>query len=305
MARLDDLLAIVWLLRANHKLTAAQLAEKLEISVRTVYRYIDTLCASGVPVVSESGHGGGYSLPRAFLELPLFFDTTELKAMAHSARFARLADYPHAEALERALAKITRRLAESQLDELSRQASGIEVADYARGQPLYDLLLRLEEASIRSQTVILHYRKAGESEGTMRRVDPYGLIYRQNRWYLAGYCHNRKALRVFRADRIEAVTLTEESFLKPESFSAQDFIAGGQAEGGSAPVQPEARVTVRLKGREEVLDPICNQWFLRPCLAERRDGTAVFRMDPDLMLALCPPSCFPSAKPSMCWNRRN
>lgn len=218
MARLDDLLAVVWLLRANKKMTAAQLAEKLEVSVRTVYRCIDALCASGVPVVSEAGHGGGYSLPRGFPDVPLFFDTAELKAMAHSARFARLAEYPHADALERALAKISRRLAVSQLDELGRESAGIEIADYSRGKPLFGMLTKLEEAVNRSRTAIIRYRKAGESLETERRVDPFGLVYRNGRWYLAAYCHLRRSPRAFRADRIESVAITEDTFTKPVHF---------------------------------------------------------------------------------------
>ncbi|AVV55512.1 HTH domain-containing protein [Paenibacillus glucanolyticus] len=58
MAKLDYLLSILWLLRSHEKMTAEQLAERLELSVRTVYRYIDTLGVSGVPIISESGHGG-------------------------------------------------------------------------------------------------------------------------------------------------------------------------------------------------------------------------------------------------------
>lgn len=59
MAKWDNMLSMLWMLRSGRKLTAAQIADSLEISVRTVYRYIDALCASGVPVIAESGHDGG------------------------------------------------------------------------------------------------------------------------------------------------------------------------------------------------------------------------------------------------------
>jgi predicted DNA-binding transcriptional regulator YafY len=58
-------------------MTASELAERLETSVRTIYRYIDSLCASGVPIIAESGHDGGYRLLNQFIEAPLFFDTNE------------------------------------------------------------------------------------------------------------------------------------------------------------------------------------------------------------------------------------
>jgi len=60
MARLDGMLSILWLLKSNGKMTAEKIAESLELSVRTVYRYIDLLCVSGVPIISEPGHGGGF-----------------------------------------------------------------------------------------------------------------------------------------------------------------------------------------------------------------------------------------------------
>lgn len=82
MAKWDNLLSMLWMLRDGRKLTAAQIADSLEISVRTVYRYIGALCASGVPVVAESGHDGGIRVLESFKETPLFFHSIELKALA-------------------------------------------------------------------------------------------------------------------------------------------------------------------------------------------------------------------------------
>ncbi|MEK5031588.1 HTH domain-containing protein [Paenibacillus sp. FSL R7-0302] len=70
----------------RQKLTAAQIADSLEISVRTVYRYIDALGASGVPVVAESGHDGGVYILDSFSETPLFFNALELKATSAAKR---------------------------------------------------------------------------------------------------------------------------------------------------------------------------------------------------------------------------
>lgn len=81
MAKWDNMLSMIWMLRSGRKLTAAQIADSLEISVRTVYRYIDALCASGVPVVAESGHDGGIRILESFQETPLFFNSVELKAL--------------------------------------------------------------------------------------------------------------------------------------------------------------------------------------------------------------------------------
>ncbi len=62
MAKIDNMMSILWMLSSDKKITAKQIAEKLEINIRTVYRYIDVLSMSGVPIISDTGHNGGYSL---------------------------------------------------------------------------------------------------------------------------------------------------------------------------------------------------------------------------------------------------
>jgi predicted DNA-binding transcriptional regulator YafY len=103
MSKAVNMLSILWLLKTGKRMTAKQLAEELEINIRTVYRYIDALCASGVPIISDAGHNGGYSLLNDFTKAPLFFDSDEQKAMIHAASFASEAGYPFSEALDAAV----------------------------------------------------------------------------------------------------------------------------------------------------------------------------------------------------------
>lgn len=72
MPKIDNMLAILLMLSSGEKITAKQIAEKLEMNIRTVYRYIDTLSTSGVPIISDTGHNGGYTLLNNFIEAPLF-----------------------------------------------------------------------------------------------------------------------------------------------------------------------------------------------------------------------------------------
>lgn len=73
MAKIDNMMSILWMLSSDKKVTAKEISEKLEINIRTVYRYMDTLCASGVPIIADAGHNGGYTLLNNFVEAPLFF----------------------------------------------------------------------------------------------------------------------------------------------------------------------------------------------------------------------------------------
>ncbi|MBX4151486.1 YafY family protein [Paenibacillus lautus] len=292
MAKLDYLLSILWLLRSHKKMTAEQLAERLELSVRTVYRYIDTLDMSGVPIISESGHGGGFRLPDSFLSVPLFFELTELKAMEHSALLARQADYPFTDALEKALTKIEHRLQESQLEDLRRHVGSIHIPLPSQSALLHPRLRELEQAIARRETLVLQYAKSFSGSVEERHIDPYGLIYRLGKWYLIAYCHQREALRVFRVDRMNSLSVTGRTFEMPEHFSVHDYMSHiheYQDHNTKSKAKEPTLVTVRLQGRSEVLDTLCNQWFLQPYLVARsNDDEAEFRMHPDWMLQYMP-----------------
>ncbi|GAA3410617.1 helix-turn-helix transcriptional regulator [Paenibacillus hodogayensis] len=180
MAKWDNMLSMLWMLQSGRKLTAAQIADSLEISVRTVYRYIDALCASGVPVVAESGHDGGIRILESFKETPLFFNSLELKAFVDAFKFAQGAGYPYTEELESALKKVENGLHEEQRHDLSRQTSGLDVISSARPPSFVPLLRDLEQAAKDGRTVCIAYRKANAEQADEREVDPYGLAYDRN-----------------------------------------------------------------------------------------------------------------------------
>ncbi|MBE9914455.1 WYL domain-containing protein [Paenibacillus donghaensis] len=284
MTKLDYILSVLWLLRTKGKMTAEQIAGELEVSVRTVYRYIDVLGLSGVPVISEAGHGGGFSLPDSFLAMPLFFDLSELKAMAHGVELARQAGDPYADALERALGKIKQRLNDYQQEDLRRHAAGF-AAEHAEPSPELQKMLRtLEQTVAGNRTLIMLYAKHSGDSGEERRIDPYGLFYRPNRWYLAAYCHARQSIRIFRADRIKAAVETGQRFAKPESFSIRQYIEEDAMRAG-----PEEReAAVRLRGESDVLDSVASLWFLKACRIERKNEFLNIAMPEAVMLEWLP-----------------
>ncbi|MEK5643713.1 hypothetical protein BK138_18365 [Paenibacillus rhizosphaerae] len=285
MPKLDYMLSLLWLLRSRGKMTAEQLAEALEISVRTVYRYVDLLCQSGVPVVAEPGHGGGFTLPDSFRESPLFFDTNELKAMAHSARIASQAGYPFADALEHALDKISHRLNEDQGEQLRRHQAGLEAVPYSTSREIKRLLSDLEEAAAHSRVCCIQYANTTGDAERMRHIHPYRLAYRTNRWYVAAYCELRGSVRMFRVDRIEQLEVTEETFARPEDVTfielARDTLAGYSKTDASW-------VTVRIGGDSDVLESIGNQYFVQPFLTKHMDRELRFEMPPSVMLTYMP-----------------
>ncbi|GGG72058.1 helix-turn-helix transcriptional regulator [Paenibacillus radicis (ex Gao et al. 2016)] len=276
MAKWDNMLSMLWMLRSGKKLTAAQIADSLEISVRTVYRYIDALCASGVPVVAESGHDGGVRILESFKETPLFFNTVELKALVDAFKFAQGAGYPYTEELESALKKVESGLHEEQRHELTRQTSGLDVIAPVLPPSVVPLLRDLEQAEKDGRTVRIAYRKANVEQAEEREVDPHGLAYDRNLWYAVAFCHRSQAVRTFRVDRITRLEQTEAYFEKPERFSASAYFRD-QSEQGRESDGP--LIVIRIEGEPDTLNAVCGHWHLRHYLQERTDREARFLLD--------------------------
>ncbi len=264
------------MLQSGRKLTAARIADSLEISVRTVYRYIDALCASGVPVVAESGHDGGIRILKSFQETPLFFNSVELKALVDAFKFAQGAGYPYTEELEIALKKVENGLHEEQRDDLSRQTGGLDVISPARPPSVVPLLRDLEKAVNDGRTVRIVYRKANMEQANEREVDPYGLAYDRNEWYAVAFCHRSQAVRTFRVDRITLLKPTEAWFQKPERFSASVYFRD-QSEREREADGP--LTVIRIEGESDTLNAVCGHWHMRHYLMERTDREARFLLD--------------------------
>lgn len=223
MPKNDNMLAILWMLNSGVKMTAKQISEKLEINIRTVYRYIDALCASGVPIIFDTGHNGGYSLLNNFIRAPLLFDIEEQKALLHAAVFAKEAGYPFSDALSKATSKLKMYSNQEQESILSRHLVGFEVVNRMGDPSIQPVLVKLEQAVANEYSVEIDYRTSHEEQPKNRVIDPYGMVYWNNKWYTVAFCHLRNEICSFRAERIVSVTRTQMVFKQPEAFSAREF----------------------------------------------------------------------------------
>jgi predicted DNA-binding transcriptional regulator YafY len=285
MAKYDNMLAILWMLNSEAKITAKQIAEKLEINIRTVYRYIDSICASGVPIISDSGQNGGYRLLKTFIEMPVVFDLEEQKSLLHAAIFAKEAGYPFDEVLSRATDKMKLYTNQEQESTLNRHLVGFEVINRDITPAVKTILQQLEQAVANEYSVEIEYRSKVAEQPSLRVIDPYGIIYWNNRWYTIGYCHVRNEIRSFRVERILQIKQMQLSFKRPEAFSAKKYFLHN--------LLPDYRnkdsiITIIIRGREEALDDLCNHWFLGHYMKERTPNQATFLIDEKIMLAQIP-----------------
>lgn len=287
------MLSILWLLKTRKQLTAKELAEELEISIRTVYRYIDALCASGVPIISDAGHNGGYSLLNEFTKAPLFFNQDEQKALVHAAKFAIDAGYPFSETLDEAISKLKMYTNEEQLNHINNHLRGFEVIHPTVAPSLKSILQDLEMAVADSYSVNIVYLKEREIEPQSRYIDPYGIVYWKSKWYTVAYCHLRKEVRSFRMDRIQSLSKTDQKFDRPFGFSARSYFLKDLLPDSN---QLDKLVSVRIEGNAHVLDDLCQHWLFNHALIERKNNQALFKVDKESIHSFVPYFLLPYGK---------
>ncbi|EHQ88708.1 helix-turn-helix transcriptional regulator [Desulfosporosinus youngiae] len=273
MAKNDNMLAILWMLNSGVKMTAKQISEKLEINIRTVYRYIDALCASGVPIISDPGHNGGYSLLNNFIRAPLLFDMEEKKALLQAAVFAKEAGCPSSEALGNATSKLKMYSNQEQESILNHHLAGFEVINGMVNPSVQPILAELEQAVEKEFSVEIDYRTSREEQPKNRMIDPYGMVYWNNKWYTVAFCHLRNEIRSFRVDRILLIKCTQIIFKRPADFSAGEFFMKNLL---PDLVGKEGLISLIIEGRSEALDELCMHWFLGHHLKERTSNQAIF-----------------------------
>jgi len=217
-------LTILELLQARPGMSGTAIAEQLEVDRRTVRRYITMLQDLGIPIETTRGPHGGYRLRPGFKLPPLMLADDEALAVTLSLIAAQrqgVSIDPLATA--GALAKIERVLPNALRERLQavRDVVAFHVAPSAP-RPDGAILMLLSVAAQRRERVLLRYQ-AGAAE-TIRHVDPYGLVFHWERWYLAAWCHLRQGLRVFRLDRVRAADLVTETFARPVGFDSLAFV---------------------------------------------------------------------------------
>ncbi|WP_405887208.1 YafY family protein [Streptomyces longwoodensis] len=206
----DRLLAILLLLQTRGRVPAPELAERLEVSVRTIYRDVEALSASGVPVYAERGRHGGIELLPGFRT-----DVTGLTADESRALFILAAEGAHAAlgldaALGSALRKVMAALPAPHRPaaEVTSRRILVDATRWKGGpQPAADLDT-LQDAVFADRRLRLRYRHSGAREPRTYTLDPYGLVAKAGVWYLVA--DRRGTPQLFRADRVRSATVLDD-----------------------------------------------------------------------------------------------
>jgi len=263
---------IINAIQANPGISAADLAAKCGVNVRTIYRDLETV--SLIAPITNEGRGTGYRFIGRFFLYPLNF--TEQEALVFSLLPSVLDKDKLPPGFDTAYDKVmgTHRKEKSQHNNLIGDIAGI----MQMGTPAYrkespNFLQPIIQAILEQRTIDTVYHTQYRNETTERKIDPYYLIPREQRFYLIGYCHLKESIRTFRISRFQKVELTGESFDKG-GFSIKQYLKNTWSiDRGDKNIRFKVRFDPEVARyiKEEEL-------FVRPRMRDQKDGSLIFEV---------------------------
>ena len=241
--RADRLLSLLMLLQARGRMTAEELAAELEVSERTVYRDLEALSASGVPVLTERGPGGGCMLPERYRTNLTGLTESEVRGLFLSVAPGPLADLGLGKAIDAAMLKLSASLPTIQKRELERVRGRIHIdtAEWFRPEEPVPHLRVIEDAVWQQRRLDISYTLSNGSR-VKRFVQPYGLVAKAGVWYLVA--SSRGNLVTYRVSRVREAHILQEQFERPEDFDLAAYWDKQCAEFEAG--MPSYRVEVRV-----------------------------------------------------------
>jgi len=226
MNRIDRLTAILIQMQTKRIVKAEEIADRFEISLRTVYRDVKALMEAGVPIGSEAGKGyfivDGYHLP------PVMFTQEEGSAMLFAGKLVeKMTDKSIRKEFDSALMKIKAVLNESEKDHLENLHAYVEVKNMPHDQPPFPnhFLTAIQKAAVDKEVLRMEYASNYAEEQTTRDIEPIGLFFYSNAWHVIAWCRLRSGYRDFRTDRIKTMKSIGIKFDSRNLLSLQEYLA--------------------------------------------------------------------------------
>lgn len=206
--KLDRMLGILTILLQKDRVTAPELAEKFEVSRRTIGRDIDAMCMAGIPVISQQGVGGGISIAEGFRLDKSVLTADELSGIIAALKgIGSVSEQP---AIERVLDKLH---ANSDTVVSLSEPVIIDLASHYKGQ-LTNKINQIKRAVQSSRIIEFDYfYDKGESH---RHIEPYFAVFQWSAWYVFGFCLERSDFRLFKLGRLWNLRLCDETFVPRE-----------------------------------------------------------------------------------------
>jgi len=243
--KLERLIAIVMLLLTREKIGGKQLAELFEVSLRTIYRDIESINRSGIPIVTTPGTKGGIGIMREYKVEKGIFTTNDITAMLMGLGF--ISNTLSSEETSNTLAKVHSFIPEEQRHEITLKANQIAIDLSSWMGSNLTAKIEMIRSALDSRRVLsfLYWNRQGEK--ARRTMEPHRLLFKGNHWYAHGYCRTKKDFRLFKLSRISDIEIMSDTFeprVMPTAFS------------GFADHMSQKMIDIELLAHGSVLDRI-------------------------------------------------
>lgn len=210
--QINRLFEMLHMMLNKKNITAKELSEYFEVSVRTVYRDVETLASAGIPVYSLRGKNGGIRLLEGYTLNKSLISQDEQNEIMYALQSLKAANYPESEGTLKKLSLIFNKSSDNWIEvDFSRYGSDDNV-----------LFENIKQAILKKLIIRFTYFNS-RGEKSYRAADPLKILFKEKAWYLFAYCHNKKDIRQFKINRIKELILTEEHFDKSmEDFEIND-----------------------------------------------------------------------------------
>lgn len=210
--KIDRLVSIIMILLDRERISAQELADMFEVSLRTIYRDIDAINLAGIPVRGASGVGGGFEIMPEYKVDRKVFSTADLSAILMG--LSSLSGMAYGNELVNALAKIKSFIPADRAKDIELKANqlSVDLSPWMGNQNTQPYLETIKTALRESRLLSFDYTDRRGNK-TARTAEPYQLVLKSSHWYFQGYCHKRRDYRLFRLSRISNLQMQEETFI--------------------------------------------------------------------------------------------
>ncbi|MGL4695966.1 helix-turn-helix transcriptional regulator [Enterococcus larvae] len=213
--KLERLVSIIMILLDKKRISAQELAERFEVSLRTIYRDIDSINMAGIPIRSTPGVGGGFEIMEQYKVDKKVFSTDDLSALLMG--LSSLSNLVHGDELVHALAKVKSFVPEERAKDIEIKANqlSIDLSPWMGNKNTQAYLEMIKIALQENRLVSFDYADRYGNK-TARTAEPYQLVLKNSHWYWQGYCLKRKDFRLFRVSRMSNLQLQKDTFTPQE-----------------------------------------------------------------------------------------
>lgn len=244
--KIDRLVSIIMILLDKKRISAQELADRFEVSLRTIYRDIDAINMAGIPVRGESGMGGGFEIMEQYKIDKKVFTADDLSALLMG--LTSLSNMIRGDELVHALAKVKSFVPADKAKDIEVKANQIciDLNPWMTNRNMQPYLELIKTALQENRLLSFEYMDRYGNR-TSRTAEPYQLVLKNNHWYWQGFCRERHDFRLFRLSRMSGLNLLEDHFTPREYQKPQlDF----------ADIIETLQTSIKLRVHKSVMDRV-------------------------------------------------